>query len=110
MKNDTVSATNESSATRGPIADLLCDTADVPRGIRTIDIREVAHRTGRAVSTIYKLIAAGKLRARKVGSRTVFLEHEIDAFLLALPIAGSASLPIFPRAKQTEAIPNRAPG
>jgi hypothetical protein len=40
----------------------------------------------------YKLIAAGKLVARKIGRKTVILEEDLDAFLKGLPVL-SASEP-----------------
>lgn len=42
-------------------------------------IREVAQSTGLSRATIYRLVAAGKLRTRKVGSRTIVPRAERDA-------------------------------
>lgn len=54
-----------------------------------LSIRQVATRTGKARSTIYRDVAAGVFPApRKDGTRTVWLECEIDAWEHALPKMG----------------------
>jgi excisionase family DNA binding protein len=40
-------------------------------------------RMGR--TTLYEMLATGRLRARKLGSRTVFRRSDIDEFLKNLP-------------------------
>ena len=50
-------------------------------------IAEVVRLTGRGRSTVYELIAAGRLKARKLGSRTVVLDPDLIDFLNSLPDA-----------------------
>ncbi|ODT43463.1 MAG: hypothetical protein ABS59_23385 [Methylobacterium sp. SCN 67-24] len=38
-------------------------------------------------STTYKLLAEGKLKAVKVGSRTYIRQSDLDAFMASLPLA-----------------------
>jgi hypothetical protein len=37
-------------------------------------------------SNIYKMIASGALKARKVGRRTIILDEDIEAAIKALPV------------------------
>jgi excisionase family DNA binding protein len=54
-------------------------------------IPEVMLKTGLGRDTVYKLIKTGKLRARKVGKRTLVTSSDLNSFLDALPIAGRAA-------------------
>ena len=38
-------------------------------------------------STVYKMIGTGKLRAKKVGDRTIILDEDIEAAIKELPAA-----------------------
>ena len=58
--------------------------------MKAYSIAEAAHITGRGRSTIYELIAAGRLKARKLGSRTVILDADLTDFLNSLPDAVEA--------------------
>ena len=53
-------------------------------------IPEAASRLGLGRSTLYELIAAGRLRARKLGARTVVLDTDLTDFLNSLPDAVEA--------------------
>lgn len=62
-------------------------------------IDELAKRSPIRRSGSYKQIAAGKLRARKVGGRTIVLEEDRPAFLASAPViapARSAATPTAP--------------
>ncbi len=58
--------------------------------MKAYSIAEVARLTGRGRSTLYELIAAERLRARKLGSRTIILETDLTNFLNSLPDAVEA--------------------
>ena len=58
--------------------------------MKAYSIAEVARLTGRGRSTLYELIAAGRLRARKLGARTVVLDTDLADFLNSLPDAVEA--------------------
>lgn len=52
---------------------------------RGLSIPEAGQRIGCGRSMVYDLIRDGKIPARKVGSRTIILTSDVDAFLAALP-------------------------
>ena len=58
--------------------------------MKAYSLTEVARLTGRGRSTLYELIAAGRLKARKLGSRTVILDTDLTDFLNNLPDAVEA--------------------
>lgn len=47
--------------------------------------------SGLSRSSLYNLIAEGRLIPRKYGARTLLLFDELDAFLRGLPLAKDAS-------------------
>jgi len=49
---------------------------------------EAVRASGLSRSTLYEQIAAGKLRARKLGARTLILRTELETFLAGLPAMG----------------------
>jgi hypothetical protein len=49
-------------------------------------IRELANKGPIGRSSIYNQIAAGRLRARKIGRRTVILDEDWRAFLASTPV------------------------
>jgi excisionase family DNA binding protein len=51
-----------------------------------LSIDDVAERLGVHRSSVYKHIAAGNLRARKLGRRTVVTEGDLANLLAALPV------------------------
>jgi excisionase family DNA binding protein len=53
-------------------------------------IAETMALSGVGRDTLYKAIHAGRLRARKLGRRTVILDNDLRAFLEALPTMGPA--------------------
>jgi hypothetical protein len=53
-------------------------------------IRELAKNGPIGRSSIYNQIAAGRLRARKIGRRTVILEEDWRAFLASTPAMAPA--------------------
>jgi len=57
---------------------------------RAYSIPEVMCILGLCRDSVYKLIREGRLRARKIGRRTVVLETDIQAFLEELPALGAA--------------------
>lgn len=52
-----------------------------------LSINEVAKRTSIGRSTIFSAIRDGKLRAVKVGNRTLIRIEDLKAFLDSLPLA-----------------------
>jgi hypothetical protein len=54
-------------------------------------IPEAMEATGIGRSSLYEDISAGRLMARKRGSRTVILARDLAAYLEALPVAEMAS-------------------
>jgi excisionase family DNA binding protein len=50
-----------------------------------LSIMEVAHAAGVARSTVYNQLAAGHLRAVKLGRRTLVLTGEFNRWLASLP-------------------------
>ncbi len=50
---------------------------------RAFSIAEVAATVGLSRASIYREIAAGNLRARKLGCRTIILDDELDQWLHA---------------------------
>jgi excisionase family DNA binding protein len=53
--------------------------------LEAFTISDVGKRAGIGRTLIYSEIAAGRLRARKVGRRTVILSADLAAWLKALP-------------------------
>lgn len=53
-----------------------------------VSINEASRMLGIGRTKLHELIAAGKLPARKLGSRTVVLASGIESFLASLPAAG----------------------
>jgi excisionase family DNA binding protein len=51
------------------------------------DLIEVARRTRCSVKTLSRHIGQGKLKARKLGRRTVVLADDLDRYLRDLPLA-----------------------
>ena len=48
-------------------------------------VKDLCHETGIGRTKIYQLIKEDKMRARKLGKRTVFLAKDVEAFLNNLP-------------------------
>ncbi len=48
-------------------------------------IKETAGALGVCIETVYNWIAAERLRARKLGKRTIILASDLDEFLESLP-------------------------
>ena len=66
----------------------------VPRetaNLRAFSVKEVCQRLSIGRTLLYKHIKSGKIPARKIRSRTVFLPDELEAALKSLPLAGGAS-------------------
>ncbi|MCB1783116.1 MAG: helix-turn-helix domain-containing protein [Alphaproteobacteria bacterium] len=47
-------------------------------------IKEAGFRAGIGSTKIYSLINSGKLKARKLGRRTIILDDDLEAFLSSL--------------------------
>jgi hypothetical protein len=62
-----------------------------PRPKLAYSIPEAMEATGIGRSSLYEDISAGRLMARKRGSRTVILARDLAAYLEALPVAEMAS-------------------
>ncbi|WP_336487414.1 helix-turn-helix domain-containing protein [Methylobacterium nigriterrae] len=55
-------------------------------------MQEAAKSAGVGRTTIYEELARGRLHAKKVGRRTLILATDLEAWLQALPPAGSKTL------------------
>ena len=55
---------------------------------RGLSIAEASSYLGISRGSLYKLVGAGDLPARKVGSRTIILRDDLDRFLEGLPLLG----------------------
>lgn len=51
----------------------------------SLNIAQVMHETGLGRSTVFLAIRDGKLRAKKMGRRTIVLRDELRRFLDGLP-------------------------
>ena len=58
-----------------------------PISREALSISEVCNATNLGRTKIFEAIAAGRLKARKFGSRTIVLTDDLRAFLAALPSA-----------------------
>lgn len=56
------------------------------------NVQELVAVTGLSRSKIYEEMKAGRLSARKVGRRTIFLDTEVQTYLASLPIAGAPNI------------------
>lgn len=52
-----------------------------------LPITDAAHMLGIKTSKTYELIAEGKIRAKKIGSRTVVLDESLREYLASQPDA-----------------------
>ncbi|MBZ6079179.1 DNA-binding protein [Microvirga puerhi] len=50
-----------------------------------LSVRETAKKSGCGRSIVYEAIASGRLRAKKLGRRTIVLEHDRQSWLDSLP-------------------------
>ena len=48
-------------------------------------VTELANEIGVSRSQLYRFVGSGHLRARKLGSKTVFLAEDVRRFLASLP-------------------------
>ena len=51
------------------------------------DIDEACEACGHGRTKLYEAIATGKLKARKIGARTIILSDELKDYLRNLPLA-----------------------
>lgn len=56
---------------------------------RSYDISELKAAGGPGRTVAYAEIRSGRLKARKIGRRTVVLAEDLDAYLASLPEAGA---------------------
>ena len=50
-------------------------------------VNEILHELGIGRSKLYKEIAEGKLKPRKIGTKTIFLAKDVEDYLNSLPVA-----------------------
>jgi excisionase family DNA binding protein len=62
---------------------------------RVISIREFCERFGICLATAYVHIRSGRLRARKMGRKTVFLPADVARFVESLPDFSAGQLKQF---------------
>lgn len=61
------------------------------RGLqRAMSIDQFCERYGPGRTKAYQELKSGRLRARKIGKRTVISEDDAEAWLLCLPVVGTA--------------------
>ena len=62
---------------------------NVPREIQKLSysIAETVELTGLGRSTLYEEIHSNRLRARKIGRRTIILAEDLSSFLASLPVS-----------------------
>lgn len=53
--------------------------------MKLISIKDACVVTGLSRTTIYKLMGTGELRAKKIGARTLFDEHELIGWISGCP-------------------------
>jgi hypothetical protein len=75
----------------GPLAVSLHVSTDVPKLAHSIG--ELSNNGPIGRSSIYNAIAAGKLRARKIGRRTIILDDDWRAFLRGAPAIAPIKAP-----------------
>jgi excisionase family DNA binding protein len=63
----------------------MTTTITPPHMAGALTISQFCHRYGVCRETCYREIRAGRLRARKVGRRTVLLLPDVDAWAASLP-------------------------
>jgi excisionase family DNA binding protein len=54
-------------------------------------VREILHEVGFSRSTLYLEIAKGRLKAHKIGKKTIFLAEDVRSYLESLPEWPAAS-------------------
>jgi excisionase family DNA binding protein len=64
-----------------------------------VSVADAAKITGIGRSSLYRLIAAGKLSPRKLGRRTLLLQKDLEGLVESLPRARSSGTPIIRTAK-----------
>jgi excisionase family DNA binding protein len=64
---------------------------------RALSIKEFCERYGICLATAYTHIRSGKLRAVKLGRRTVLLAPDVEAWLASLPEFSAGALKQFRR-------------
>lgn len=57
----------------------------IPHERLAYDAKEVATLIGCSVTTVFKMIREEKLRAKKMGGRTLILRGDLETFLANLP-------------------------
>jgi hypothetical protein len=55
---------------------------------RSFSVNDISQRNGVGRSKIYEEIAAGRLKARKLGARTIIVDEDENAWLSSLPRLG----------------------
>lgn len=65
-------------------------TSYAPAGL--LSVAEVAHHTSLSAKTVRRLIAAGKLPARRVGKRVLVLRCELEAWEASLPAVDAGAI------------------
>jgi excisionase family DNA binding protein len=56
---------------------------------RTMSIDEFCSRYGPSRTKVYQELKSGRLRARKIGTRTIIVEDDAEAWLRHLPVIES---------------------
>ena len=60
---------------------------------RAMSIAEFCERYGPGRTKTYEELKSGRLRARKIGKRTIITEDDAEDWLLRLPVIGAAGRP-----------------
>jgi hypothetical protein len=60
---------------------------------RAMSVSQFCHRYGPGRTKAYEELKSGRLRARKMGKRTIITEEDAEDWLRSLPAAGTAGGP-----------------
>jgi excisionase family DNA binding protein len=63
----------------------------IPTGRAAFSVPEIMVQIGLSRDNVYRLIREGRLKARKVGRRTLVTNTDLQEFLQALPTLGRAA-------------------
>jgi excisionase family DNA binding protein len=63
----------------------------IPTGRAAFSVQEIMVQIGLSRDNVYRLIREGRLKARKVGRRTLVTNTDLQEFLQALPTLGRAA-------------------
>jgi hypothetical protein len=72
-----------------------------------MSIKDCTDESGIGINAIYDEIRNGKLKARKIGRRTIILRADFEAYLNALPALDLSNNPHTPRCRNKQPLGRR---